>query len=159
MTVWWGWVARLHDVQTIDGFTKMRLSSCAGRRTVMKINTYIGFDVFKDTIDVAVAEFGRTGDVHYYGEIGNTPDAVEKLLKKPGGRYGKLHFVYEARPCGYGLYHQINYAGQACDVVSPRSHAKTRGRPRQDGSTRCRDARPLIARGRTHDRVGTRRSV
>jgi transposase len=35
------------------------------------------------------------------------------MLKKLGSRYGKLHFVYEAGPCGYGLYRQINAAGPA----------------------------------------------
>ena len=31
----------------------------------------------------------------------------------------KLHFAYEARPCGYGLYRQLVESGHACDVVSP----------------------------------------
>jgi transposase len=85
----------------------------------MEFNAYIGLDVHKETIAVAIAETGRTGEVRFYGEIANTPDAVAKFLKKLGGRHGKLHFVYEAGPCGYGLYRQINAAGHVCEVVSP----------------------------------------
>ena len=44
---------------------------------------------------------------------------MANLLKKLGGRRGKLHFVYEAGPCGYGLHRQINDAGHVCEVVSP----------------------------------------
>lgn len=85
----------------------------------MEFNSYIGLDVHKETIAVAIADAGRDGEVRFYGEIANTPDAVASLLKKLGGRRGKLHFVYEAGPCGYGLYRQINDAGHVCEVVSP----------------------------------------
>ncbi len=85
----------------------------------MEFNSYIGLDVHKESIAVAIAAAGRNGEVRFYGEIANTPDAVANLLKKLGGRRGKLHFVYEAGPCGYGLYRQIVAAGHACEVVSP----------------------------------------
>lgn len=85
----------------------------------MEFNSYIGLDVHKETIAVAIADAGRDGEVRFYGEIANTPDAVANLLKKLGGRRSKLHFVYEAGPCGYGLYRQIVTAGHACEVVSP----------------------------------------
>jgi len=85
----------------------------------MEFNSYIGLDVHKETIAIAIADAGRDGEVRFYGEIANTPDAVASLLKKLGGRRGKLHYVYEAGPCGYGLYRQINDAGHVCEVVSP----------------------------------------
>jgi lauroyl/myristoyl acyltransferase len=72
----------------------------------MEFNSYIGLDVHKETIAVAIAEAGRAGEVRFFGEIANTPDAVANLLKKLRSRHGKLHFVYEAGPCGYGLYRQ-----------------------------------------------------
>ncbi len=85
----------------------------------MDFNAYLGLDVHKDTIAVAVADAGRNGGVRFYGEIGNTADAVSAMLKKLGNRAGQLHVVYEAGPCGYGLYRQINAAGHVCEVVSP----------------------------------------
>jgi hypothetical protein len=38
-----------------------------------KIITYIGLDVHKDTIAVALAEAGVRSDVREYGKIANTP--------------------------------------------------------------------------------------
>ena len=40
---------------------------------------YIGLDVHKDTIAVAVAEAGRQSDVREYGKIANTPAALKTL--------------------------------------------------------------------------------
>ena len=42
---------------------------------------YVGMDVHKDTIAVAIASEGR-GDPAYYGEIPNTDEAIRKLVKK-----------------------------------------------------------------------------
>jgi transposase len=81
---------------------------------------YIGLDVHKETIAVAVAESGREGP-QSWGEIANTAKAVEKLLRRLGERYDgeRLLFVYEAGPCGYGLYRQIQGSGHECEVVAP----------------------------------------
>ena len=92
----------------------------------MNFNAYLGLDVHKETIAVAIAD-GRTNDVRFYGGISNTPDAVAAVLKKIAQRYGKLHVVYEAGPCGYGLYRQINGAGHVCAVVSPAHTPKRAG--------------------------------
>ena len=81
---------------------------------------YLGLDVHKDTIAVAVATPGRE-DPAYRGEIANTPKAVQKLLVKLGEAYGGglLLFCYEAGPCGYVLYRQILTCGHDCQVVAP----------------------------------------
>lgn len=118
----------------------------------MDFNAYIGLDVHKETIAVAIAETGRTGEVRFYGEIANTPDAVAKFLKKLGGRHGKLHVVYEAGPCGYGLYRQINAAGHVCEVVSP-AHT-----PRRAGDRVKTDRRDALTLARL-SRAGELTSV
>jgi transposase len=81
---------------------------------------YIGLDVHKDTIAVAVAECGR-GQPDYFGEIANTPKQVGKLIERLSAKHGgeQLLFAYEAGPCGYGLYRQIVASGHACEVVAP----------------------------------------
>jgi len=81
---------------------------------------YIGLDVHKETIAVAVAEPGR-GEPIYRGEIANTPKKVERLIAKLSEAYdgGVLLFCYEAGPCGYGLYRQLIASGHDCQVVAP----------------------------------------
>lgn len=81
---------------------------------------YIGLDVHKATIAVAVAECGRERP-ESLGEMANKPKAVGKLLERLGAKYGgeRLLFVYEAGPCGYGLYRQILASGHDCEVVAP----------------------------------------
>ena len=44
--------------------------------------TYIGLDVHKETIAVALAEAGKRNEVREYGKIANTPAAVMALVAK-----------------------------------------------------------------------------
>jgi transposase len=62
---------------------------------------YVGLDVHKETIAVAVAEPGRAEPI-YRGEIANRPKSVAKLLVKLSEAYdgGRLLFCDEAGPCG-----------------------------------------------------------
>ena len=57
--------------------------------------TYVGLDVHKDSIVVAVAEGGLRGEVREHGRIANTPAALERLLRKLGGDGMALRFCYE----------------------------------------------------------------
>lgn len=84
-----------------------------------KNNIYVGLDVHKNSIDVALAEEGRSGEVRHYGSIGGDIDSVEKLLKKLSKPDRELHFVYEAGPCGYEIYRFLNKRGLKCCVISP----------------------------------------
>jgi transposase len=81
--------------------------------------TYVGLDVHKDTIAVALAESGIRSDVREYGKIANTPAALKALAAKlaRGGR--GLRFCYEAGPCGYGIQRQLSTAVHGCVVVAP----------------------------------------
>jgi transposase len=46
--------------------------------------TYIGLDVHKEAIVVAVAEGGLRGEVREYGRISNTPAGLQRLVRKLG---------------------------------------------------------------------------
>ena len=71
-----------------------------------KFSKYIGWDVHKETIAVAVAE-GHGEEPRYWGEIKNRPEEVRRLLLRLDGPDLRLQFCYEAGPCGYGLYRQL----------------------------------------------------
>src|SRR5271166_4246106 len=86
---------------------------------------FIGLDTHKKTIAVALAEDGRHGEVRYYGQIANEPSAVLKLVNKIASKYVKLHFCYEAGPCGYSLQRQLAGLGHECAVIAP-SHTPTK---------------------------------
>ena len=81
---------------------------------------FIGLDVHKDTIAVAIAMPGRDEPV-YRGEIAHEPKALKKWLDRLNDEFGGavLLFCYEAGPCGYGLYRQLTEAGHECHVVAP----------------------------------------
>jgi transposase len=78
---------------------------------------YVGLDVSKESIAVAIADSGRETP-RFYGTIANTTDAVRKLVKKLGNET-ELEFCYEAGPTGYGIYRQLTGMGLSCLVVAP----------------------------------------
>ncbi len=83
-----------------------------------KFSKYVGLDVHKETIAVAVADAGG-GEVRYVGEIAHTPAAIGKLLHQLRKGGGAISWCYEAGPCGYGVYRQLSTAGEHCEVVAP----------------------------------------
>ncbi len=83
-----------------------------------EFSKYVGLDVHKETIAVSVAE-AQGGEVRYLGEIANTPEAVDKLVKQLRKGGANLSFCYEAGPCGYGIHRQLTDLGWDCQVVAP----------------------------------------
>ena len=83
-----------------------------------KIVHYIGLDVHKDSIAVAIAPQNST-EVRRYGIIGGTLQAVDNLLKKLAKPNLELRFVYEAGPCGFVLCRHLRSKGIHCDLVCP----------------------------------------
>jgi transposase len=81
--------------------------------------TFVGLDVHKATISVAIARGERGGDVRHWGTIPNRADHVRKLTGKLGADGRCLQFCYEAGPCGYGLHRQLTELGHDCVVVAP----------------------------------------
>ncbi len=102
--------------------------------------TYVGLDVHKAGIVVAIADGGRRGEVREYGRIANTAAALGRLERKLGGDRVKLRFCYEAGPCGYGIQRQLSARGHECVVVAPSLIPK---RPGDRVKTDRRDAASL----------------
>ncbi len=67
---------------------------------------FIGMDVHKESIEIAIADGGSL-EVRRYGKIGGTHDAMRKTLRKLVSLGKSLHFCYEAGPCGYELYRYL----------------------------------------------------
>src|SRR5436189_5375229 len=97
------------------------------RRVMADRITYVGLDVHKDSIVVAVAAGGLRGEVREYGRIANTATALDRLLRKLGGDGTTLRFCYEAGPCGYGIQRRLSARGHECVVVAPSLIAKRAG--------------------------------
>lgn len=82
-------------------------------------SVYIGLDVHKDTIAIAVAEPERGGEIRFQGNIDNTPDSIRRTFTKLKKKYPLPLLCYEAGPCGYQLYRQLTQMGLECQVVAP----------------------------------------
>ena len=81
--------------------------------------TYVGLDVHKATVCVAIAESGRGGEVRQVGVFENRPDVLCKMVARLGRDRRRLSFCYEAGPCGYGLHRLLIGLGHDCIVVAP----------------------------------------
>ena len=81
--------------------------------------TFVGLDVHKKDISVAIADGNCRDNARYFGVIANTEAALTKLSKKLSDKAGSLCFCYEAGPCGYGVYRFLSGLGHDCAVVAP----------------------------------------
>ena len=113
---------------------------------------YIGLDVHKDSITVAIARPGRSKP-EYEGEIANKPKTVAQLIDRLSERFegDVLLFCYEAGPCGYKLYRQIIAAGHDGQVVAPSLIPR---KPGERIKTDKRDALKLARSLRAGDLTG-----
>jgi transposase len=81
------------------------------------ITTFVGLDVHKDSIAVAVAAEGRAAP-RFIGTCGPALGEVLKTLSHLGKPRDML-VVYEAGPSGYGLVRSLRDKGFRCEVVAP----------------------------------------
>jgi transposase len=81
------------------------------------VQKFVGLDVSKDTIAVAIADPGR-GEPRFHGTIQNKPEDIRKLMKKLGDPEYLL-VCYEAGSSGYGIYRLLLSMEIECLVVAP----------------------------------------
>ena len=127
---------RANEAETVSGQVP---------RSEINHAAYVGLDVHKETIAVAVAPAGRESPT-YFGELANTRTAIGKLAEKLGRHYDGevIQFCYEAGPCGYEVYRQLKGLGFDCAVVAPSRIPKAPGeRIKTDRRDACKLARLL----------------
>ena len=105
---------------------------------------YVGLDVHKDTMAAAVAWPGREAP-EYRGLLANRSSSLKRLIRNLQGPHGEaLSFVYEAGPCGYGVYREITETDHDCQVVAPSLI------PRKPGNRVKTDRRDAVSLARLH---------
>ena len=105
---------------------------------------FIGMDVHKKTITIAIADEGRQNQPRVYGTIANDLDALNKFCRKMVSTSTQIHFVYEAGPCGYGIYRHLNKKGFDCMVAAPSMI------PKKSGDRIKNDNRDAVMLARLH---------
>jgi len=117
---------------------------------VNKLAKFVGLDVHKDSIAVAVAEGGPLETPRSLGRIAHDLPRLLKML----GRLGEpedLHVAYEAGPTGYGLCRALRERGIQCLVAAP---SKVPVRSGDRVKTDRRDAEKLARYLRSGELVG-----
>jgi transposase len=115
------------------------------------ITAFVGLDVHKESIALAVAKPGRAAP-RFVGTTAPVLPELEKALRHLGSP-SQLLIVYEAGPCGYGLARQLCARGYRCELVAPtKIPPKPGDRIKTDRCdalslahfARCGDLRPVL---------------
>ena len=106
------------------------------------IKLYLGLDVHKDSITIAIAEAERSGEIRLFGNVSNDLGRLEIALNRirkahPGAQ---LELAYEAGPCGFVIARRLKQLKIPCIVAAPSLIPKQPGSPFK---TDKRDARTI----------------
>lgn len=82
-------------------------------------SVYVGLDVHKESLAVAIASPERLGETRFYGNIPNQQQSIHHLFTKLQKQHPNITACYEAGPCGFGVYHQLTALNVECIVVAP----------------------------------------
>lgn len=100
---------------------------------------YMGLDAHKESI-VAAYSIGF-GEVQGLGNVGVCARDLDRLCTRMQSKASQVVFVYEAGPCGYGLYRYLTKKGFDCMVCAPSLIAR---KPGDRVKTDRRDAITLV---------------
>jgi transposase len=84
--------------------------------TMQAITLYLGLDVHKDSITIAIAEPSPKAEIRFFGSITNDLHALEKVLIRIRKAHpdARLEVAYEAGPCGFGIARRLNQLRVPC---------------------------------------------
>ena len=86
---------------------------------------FVGPDVHKDSI-VAAYSVGL-GEIQVLGNMGVRECDMDRLCVRMQSKGARVVWVYEAGPCGYGLYRHLTKKGFECSVCVPSRLARKPG--------------------------------
>lgn len=109
---------------------------------MQKFTKWVGMDVHKSSIVVAVLEDDQAESEAFTVTIENEPKAIRRLMKRLGRDGSELGTCYEAGPCGFDLHRMLDEMDIACDVIAPSLIPKKAG---ERIKTDRRDARKLAS--------------
>ena len=112
------------------------------------ITSYVGLDIHKDSVAIAIAEAGRAAP-RFVGTINPLPSELCKALRRQRCRPESSLLVYEAGPCGYGWVRYLRRQHWSCEVIAP--SRITRSPSEQRVKTDRRDALMLARQLRAGD--------
>ena len=103
---------------------------------------FVGLDVHKDSITIAVAQGEPKGELRLFGTITNSIQALERALLRIRKAHGgaPVQVAYEAGPCGFGIARRLQQLAVPCLVAAPSLIPKQPGSPFK---TDQRDARSI----------------
>src|SRR6185437_3278827 len=95
------------------------------RRQTMKetITSFVGLDVHKNSVAIAVAEAGREA-ARFVGTVAPSMSTLCKALRRVCEAERTL-VVYEAGPCGYGWARHLRAHGWRCEIIAPARIARS----------------------------------
>jgi transposase len=112
------------------------------------ITSYVGLDIHKDSVAIAIAQTGRAAP-RFIGTLKPVPSELCKALRRQRCRPEDTLLVYEAGPCGYGWVRYLRKQHWSCEVIAP--SRITRSPSEQRVKTDRRDALMLARQLRAGD--------
>ena len=92
---------------------------------MQQFKRFVGMDVHKDSVELAVAEWGRE-QPRSLGRLRAQSPAILRRLQRLGSSEETLT-CYEAGPTGYGLCRDLRAAGLLCEVIAPSKRLRAPG--------------------------------
>lgn len=84
---------------------------------MQKVTTHVGLDVHAERIVFATLEGASRDPV--VRDIPNDPKVIRRTFQRLAASAYELRCCYEAGPCGYELFRQMESMGIECEVVAP----------------------------------------